>query len=171
MEIPNEFGVSQHFQGDHCLVGSLSSKGCRGEWDNHPSFKRPGIMRLHLKGKKEAWASRHTKILRTTASIGMWILYLLLTFNVYYAWVLLLFNCVWLFRNLMDFMGNPARLLCPWDSPGKSTGVGYHFLLQEIFLIQGSNPRLLHWQVASFTPEPPGKPIHEYCLWKFRVKC
>ena len=23
----------------------------------------------------------------------------------------------------------PARLLCPWDSPGKSTGVGCHFLL------------------------------------------
>ena len=26
-----------------------------------------------------------------------------------------------------------ARLLCPWDSPGKKTGVGYHFLLQGIF--------------------------------------
>ena len=24
----------------------------------------------------------------------------------------------------------PARLLCPWDFPGKKTGVGYHFLLQ-----------------------------------------
>ena len=24
----------------------------------------------------------------------------------------------------------PARLPCPWDSPGKNTGVGYHFLLQ-----------------------------------------
>ena len=24
----------------------------------------------------------------------------------------------------------PNRLLCPWDSPGKSTGVGCHFLLQ-----------------------------------------
>ena len=24
----------------------------------------------------------------------------------------------------------PARLLCPWDFPGKSTGVGCHFLLQ-----------------------------------------
>ena len=24
----------------------------------------------------------------------------------------------------------PARLLRPWDSPGKNTGVGYHFLLQ-----------------------------------------
>ena len=25
------------------------------------------------------------------------------------------------------------RLLCPWDSPGKNTGVGCHFLLQGIF--------------------------------------
>ena len=24
----------------------------------------------------------------------------------------------------------PTRLLCPWDSPGKKTGMGYHFLLQ-----------------------------------------
>ena len=25
----------------------------------------------------------------------------------------------------------PTRLLCPWDFPGKNTGEGYHFLLQE----------------------------------------
>ena len=24
----------------------------------------------------------------------------------------------------------PSRFLCPWDFPGKNTGVGYHFLLQ-----------------------------------------
>ena len=36
----------------------------------------------------------------------------------------------------------PARLLHPWDSPGKSTGMGCHFLLQEIFPTQGSNPHL-----------------------------
>ena len=24
----------------------------------------------------------------------------------------------------------PIRLLCPWDSPGKNTGVGCHFVLQ-----------------------------------------
>ena len=24
----------------------------------------------------------------------------------------------------------PTRLSCPWDSPGKNTGVGCHFLLQ-----------------------------------------
>ena len=33
--------------------------------------------------------------------------------------------------------------------PGRNTGVGCHFLLQGIFLIQGSNPCLLHWQVGS----------------------
>ena len=25
---------------------------------------------------------------------------------------------------------DPSRLLCPWDSPDKNTGVGCHFLLQ-----------------------------------------
>ena len=31
------------------------------------------------------------------------------------------------------------RFLCPWDSPGKSNGVSYHFLLQAIFLTQRMN--------------------------------
>ena len=38
----------------------------------------------------------------------------------------------------------PTSLLCPWDSPGKNPGVGCHSLLQGIFLIQGSNPGVLH---------------------------
>ena len=37
----------------------------------------------------------------------------------------------------------PARLLCPWDSPDKNTGVGCHSHLQQIFPTQGSNPHLL----------------------------
>ena len=36
------------------------------------------------------------------------------------------------------------RLLRPWDFPGKNTGVGCHFLLQEIFPTQGLNPGLPH---------------------------
>ena len=51
-----------------------------------------------------------------------------------------------------------ARLLCPWDSPGKNTGVGCHFLLQGIFLTQGLNLNLLHllhWQVGSLPLAPP----------------
>ena len=35
------------------------------------------------------------------------------------------------------------RLLCPWDSPGKNTGLDCHTLIQGIFLIQGSYPYLL----------------------------
>ena len=42
-----------------------------------------------------------------------------------------------------------ARLLCPWDFPGKNRGVGCDFLLQGIFTNQGLNPFLLHWQVDS----------------------
>ena len=37
-----------------------------------------------------------------------------------------------------------TRLLCPWDSPGKNTRVGCHFLLQGIFPSQGLNLGLLH---------------------------
>ena len=36
----------------------------------------------------------------------------------------------------------PARLLSPWDSPGKNTGVGCHFLFQGIVPTQVSNPGL-----------------------------
>ena len=46
----------------------------------------------------------------------------------------------------------PSRILRPWDSPGKSTRVGCHFLLQGIFLTQRSNLHLLLlllWQVGS----------------------
>ena len=49
---------------------------------------------------------------------------------------------------------------CPWKFSGKNTGVGCHFLLQGIFLTQGSNPhllRLLNWQADSLPLAPPGK--------------
>ena len=40
--------------------------------------------------------------------------------------------------------GQLSRLLCPWNSLGKYTGVGCHFLLQGIFPTQGLNLGLLH---------------------------
>ena len=42
-----------------------------------------------------------------------------------------------------------ARFLCPWGFPGKNTGLGCYFLLQGIFLDQGLNLYLLHWQADS----------------------
>ena len=38
----------------------------------------------------------------------------------------------------------PAKLLCPWISPGKNTGVAYHALLEVIFTTHWSIPCLLH---------------------------
>ena len=42
-----------------------------------------------------------------------------------------------------------AWLLCPWDFPGKNTGVRCHFLLQGIFLTQVSNLHPRHKQTNS----------------------
>ena len=48
-------------------------------------------------------------------------------------------------------------LLCPWDFPGKNIGMGCNFLLQGIFLTQGWNLRLQHWQVDSLPLSHLGK--------------
>ena len=44
------------------------------------------------------------------------------------------------------------------DSPGKNTGVSCHALLQGIFMTQGLNLHLLHWQAGSLPLVQPGKP-------------
>ena len=53
-------------------------------------------------------------------------------------------SCSVMSNSLWSHELQPARLLCPWDSPGKSTGVGSHCLLQGIFLNQGWSPGLPH---------------------------
>ena len=58
--------------------------------------------------------------------------------------------CSVMFDFLRPHRLQPTRLPCPWNFPGKNTGVGYHFLLLGIFLTQGSNSHLLHWQVDFF---------------------
>ena len=53
-----------------------------------------------------------------------------------------------------------ARLFCPWNSLGKNTVMGCHFLFQRIYLTQGSSMCLmclLLWQVDSLPLAPPGK--------------
>ena len=52
-------------------------------------------------------------------------------------------------------------LLCPWDFPGKNTGVGCYFLLQGIFLTHGLNPPLASPALPGgfFPLVSPGKPL------------
>ena len=49
-------------------------------------------------------------------------------------------------RSVMSNSVTPwtARLLCPWNSLSKKSGVSCHSLLQGIFPTQGSNPGLQH---------------------------
>ena len=59
----------------------------------------------------------------------------------------------------------PGSFLCPWDFPGKNTGVGCHFLLQGIFLTQGSDPPLLlcRWTLYHLVTRKAHK---YYIYWK-----
>ena len=57
--------------------------------------------------------------------------------------------------SVENSLAGSQKFLCPWDFPGKNTGVGYHFLLQRIFLNLGLNPcllDLLHWHSDSLPP-------------------
>ena len=53
----------------------------------------------------------------------------------------------------------PTRLLCPWNFPGKNTGMGCHFLLQGIFPTQGSNPGLPHCRGILYQMSHKGSPL------------
>ena len=58
----------------------------------------------------------------------------------------------------------PARLHHPWDSPGKNTGVGCHFLLQCMKVKSLSHARLLAtpWTAAYQAPPSMGFSRQEY---------
>ena len=72
-----------------------------------------------------------------------------------------LLNCVRLFATLWTVPY--TRLLCPWDSPGKSTGVGCHFLLQYVAF---SSVQFSSVAQSCLTPcnpmnrSTPGLPVH-----------
>ena len=58
----------------------------------------------------------------------------------------------------------PTRLPCPWDSPGKNTGVGCHFLLQCMKVKLLSRVRLpaTPWTAAHQAPPSMGFSRQEY---------
>ena len=88
----------------------------------------------------------------------------LYTLNLYFWYSTLLWNiesfgacvcvCVCTLNQVQFFvtpftLAHQDRLLCPWDCPGKNTGVDCHFLLQGIFPTQGSNQHLNHSQFTT----------------------
>ena len=74
-------------------------------------------------------------------------------------------NCLWPY-GLQD-----TKLFCPWNSPGKNTGMHCHALLQGIFPNQGLTCISSISCVAGgfFTDESQGKPcnllVQHKCVW------
>ena len=60
----------------------------------------------------------------------------------------------------------PTRLRCPWDSPGKNTGVGGHFLLQcmkvKVKLLSRVRLLVTPWTAAYQAPTSMGFSRQEY---------
>ena len=65
------------------------------------------------------------------------------------------------------------RLLCPWDSPGKNTGVGCHFLLQLCNSSRGLTTPQLHtvevYNRQRITAQ--NKHFQYFLLTMLRIKC
>jgi len=66
--------------------------------------------------------------------------------------------------TLRPHIRQPTRLPCPWDSPGKNTGVGCHFLLQYIRVKSES-------EVAHSCPTPVPLVKNSFCefSWKWSI--
>ena len=80
-------------------------------------------------------------------------------------------GCSVMSDSLQPYGPQPARLLCPWDSPGKSSGVGCHLLLPGVSPAQGVNPhlqRLLPWQADSLPLHHLGSPRY-LCKAEFHL--
>ena len=106
-----------------------------------------GFTRLTHLGKL-----KHHKILLSRLSI---------LFLFCFSWWSIPLACL-LGRSVVSNSATPwtvaHQALCLWNSPGKNTEGGHHFLLQGIFLTQGSNPSLLrllhcrwilyHWAIG-----------------------
>ena len=59
-----------------------------------------------------------------------WSTVVLQWFHLFSTTMLLLLSCLSISDSVWPQRQQPTRLLCPWDSPGKNTGMGCHFLLQ-----------------------------------------
>ena len=80
--------------------------------------------------------------------------------------LLLLFRCSVVSNSSLPHQPYPNRLLCPWEFPGKNTGVGCHFLLQRIFPTHGLNLCLLLGRRIFFLPlSHLGSPLYILQSW------
>ena len=76
---------------------------------------------------------------------------------IFCAWVCVTHSVV--FNSLQPQVLQPTRLLFPWNSLGKNTGMGCRYLLQGFFLTQGPNLGLLHCRHILYHQSRQGSPF------------
>ena len=127
-------------------------------WDCHPSPLH-GVTFPHASVDKGEWSqSRPTNTSITKCSFS-WL-------NVSSAAATAAAKSLQSCPTLRPHRHQPSRLHHPWDSPGKNTGVGYHFLLQgmKVKVKSLSHVRLLAtpWTAAYQAPPSTGFSRQEY---------
>ena len=168
---PPAFNLSQHqavFQRVSCLhqVGKVLKFQLQ-----HQSFKwifRTDFLQDELVASpcspRDSQVSSPTLQFKSINSLALWFLYSPTLTSIHerkekWKWK---WSRVWLFATPWTVA---SRLLCPWDSPGKS-GVGCHFLLKGIFLTQGSNPGLPHCRQTLYPLSHQRSPLSIHGYWK-----
>ena len=73
--------------------------------------------------------------------------------------------------TLCDPMDCSLQAVRPWDFPGKNTGVGCHFLLQEIFPTQGLNPGLPHRRQMLYHLSHQGSQSRRWGRGRYKYMC
>ena len=134
----------------------------------------PGILREWLQGPPTVPKSKDAQVLyrtlcricTSTMSILLYTLnHLQITQNTCVC-VCVCVSCSVVFDSFRPHGLWPARLFCPWDSPGKNIGAGCHFLLQGGDLFDpGIKPGSPALQADSLLSEPPGKPCCCCCCY------
>ena len=70
-------------------------------------------------------------------------------------------SLIWKLNGGKPHRQPPTRLLCPWDSPGKNTGVGCHFLLQCMKVKSESEVAQSCLTLSNLMDcSPPGSSVH-----------
>ena len=92
---------------------------------------------LHFPNNYWCWTSFHLPLDHLWKNVYPTPRYIFKLGSVFFVFFLLLLSCMLLplshfsvSNSVRPHRRQPRRCLCPWDSPGKNTGVGCHFLLQ-----------------------------------------